>query len=183
MPARKTMPPQPASADAELFAIDSALRKLAPNLARAVSETVSAFFNAQVSLVPAWEAPRIAHPAAIHCSQKNLGEKFEMICNLTADKDGWDRLFPALSEERIRLDAYCELANCICGALVADAAFADWFGYLIPCVPCSGPGGVGEGAYAVNGALRLKGSCILFSFAVREVRAAATRAATLTAAA
>jgi hypothetical protein len=181
MPAVKTMLPQSALPGTELFPIDSAMRKLAPSLARAVSETVSAFFNAQVSLVPAWEAPRIPALGAIHCSQKNLGERFEMICNLTADKGGWDRLFPALTDEGIRLDAYCELANCICGALVADAAFADWFGYLIPCVPCSGPGCVGDGSHSVNGALRLKGSCILFSFAVREVQAAASRTAPLSA--
>lgn len=182
MPASKAMPSS-ALPVAEIFPIDSAMRKLAPSLARAVSETVSAFFNGQVSLVPAWEAPRIPAFAAIHCSQKNLGERFEMICNLTADKGGWDRLFPAATDESIRLDAYCELANCICGALVADAAFADWFGYLIPCVPCSGPGCVGEGSHAVNGALRLKGSCILFSFAVREVHVSAASTLPMTAAA
>jgi hypothetical protein len=172
-----------AATEAEFFPIDTAMRKIAASLARAATETVSAFFNAQVSMVPAWEAPRIPELGAIHCSQKNLGEKFEMICNLTADKGGWDRLFPAVADERIRLDAYCELANCICGALVADAAFSDWFGYLIPCVPCSGPGCVGEGSHAVNGALRLNGSWILFSFAVREASAAGSRAASLTAAA
>jgi hypothetical protein len=169
MPALKTMPMPSAVLDTELFPIDAALRKLAPSLARAASDTVSAFLNAHVSLAPAWEAPRIPEHGALHCSQKNLGEKYEMTCNLTVDKNGWDRLIPSLGEERIRLDAFCELANCICGALVADAAFADWFGYLIPCVPCSGPGCVGEGAYAVNGALRLNGSWILFSFAVREI--------------
>jgi hypothetical protein len=182
MPAMKTMLPQSA-AEAESFPIDMALRKLAPSLARAASGTVSAFFNAPAALVPAWEAPLIPEHVAIRCSQKNLGERFEMICNLTADKTGWDRLFPALTDERIRLDAYCELANCICGELVADPAFADWFGYMIPCVPCSGSGCVGEGAHAVNGALRLNGSWIHFSFAVRDTQAAASRAASLAAAA
>lgn len=183
MPAMKSTLMQSAAPDAELFPIDSALRKLAPSLARASSETVSAFLNANASLAPAWEAPRIPEQGAIRCSQKNLGERFEMICNLTADKTGWERLFPNLADERIRLDAFCELANCICGALVADAAFVDWFGYLIPCVPCSGPGCVGEGAHAVNGAVRLNGSWILFSFAVRETHTAGKRATSLTAAA
>ena len=167
----------------EGFPVDAALRKLAANLARAASETASAFFNAPASLASTWEAPRIPEAGRIHCSQKNIGEKYEMICNLTADQAGWDRLFPPGAEEGIKLDAYCELANCMCGALLADSGFADWFGYLIPCVPCSGPGLVEEGTHAVKGALRLNGAWILFSFAVREAEAAAPQAARLSAAA
>jgi hypothetical protein len=168
--------------NAETFPIDAALRKLAPSLARAASETVSAFLGAPAALVPAWEAPRIPEAGRLHCSQKNMGEKYEMICNLTFDKADLDRLFPGFPDERLRQDACCELANCICGALLADPAFADWFGYMIPCVPCSGPGCMGEEARAVKGALRLNGAWILFSFAVAESRAAAARPA-LTAAA
>jgi hypothetical protein len=150
------------------FSVDAALRKLAPNLARAASGTVSAFFSAPASLAPAWEAPRIHERERIQCSQKNVGDKYQMVCNLTADKAGWDRLFPGGVDDPIKMDAYCELANCICGELLADPAFADWFGYLTPCVPCSGPGCLDEGTYSVNGALRLNGSWILFSFAVYE---------------
>jgi len=169
------------SADAADFSVDTALRKLAPNLARATSETVSAFFSTPASLAPAWEAPRIHEMGRIQCSQKNVGDKYQMVCNLTADKSGWDRLFPSDVDDAIKMDAYCELANCICGELLADAGFADWFGYLIPCVPCSGPGCPGEGAHAVKGALRLNGAWILFSFAVRET--ASEGSADLTAAA
>ena len=145
------------------------MRKLGPNLARAASETAIRLLQRARFPRPAWEAPRIQERGRIQCSQKNVGDKYQMICNLTADKSGWDRLFPGGVDDTIRMDAYCELANCICGELLADPAFADWFGYLIPCVPCSGPGCMDEGTYSVNGALRLNGSWILFSFAVHEV--------------
>jgi hypothetical protein len=174
MPALHAVKFEPSAPSVD-FPLDAVLRKLAPNLARAASETASAFFNAPVSLAPAWEAPRAAEGGRIHCSQKNLGEKYEMVCNLTVDKAGWDRLFPPDLDERMRMDAYCELANCICGALLADPGFADWFGYLIPCVPCTGPGCPGEGAQAARGALRLNGAWILFSFAVREIEALEAR--------
>jgi hypothetical protein len=178
----ETVSPGPAGGPAG-FPIDAALRKLAPNLARAASETAGAFFNVPASLASSWEAPRIPELGRIHCSQKNVGEKYEMICNLTADKFEWEKLFPAGVDERLKMDAYCELANCMCGALLADPGFSDWFGYLIPCVPCSGSGRAGEGSHAIKGALRLNGAWILFSFAVRECEAAASSAGHLTAAA
>jgi hypothetical protein len=166
------------------FPIDAALRRLAPNLARAASETAGAFFSVPVSLASTWDAPRIPELGRIHCSQKNIGEKYEMLCNLTADRFEWDKLFPADVPAQIKLDAYCELANCICGTLLADPGFTDWFGYLIPCVPCSGAGCSGSGSHSIQGALRLSGTWILFSFGVKEVDAVALpNSARLTAAA
>lgn len=157
----------------ETFPIDVALRKLAPVLARAACETASAFLNAPASLAPGWAAPRTGGPQHMLCSQKNLGERFDMICNLSADAQGWARLFPGGTDASIRADAYCELVNCMCGGLIADPDFADWFGYLIPCVPCSGPGCLDEGSHSVKGALRLKDTWIRFCFSVGE--AAGTR--------
>lgn len=166
------------------FPIDAALRRLAPNLARAASETAGAFFNVPASLASTWEAPRIPELGRIHCSQKNIGEKYEMMCNLTADKFEWDKLFPADVPAQIKLDAYCELANCMCGTLLADPGFTDWFGYLIPCVPCSGSSCADPAAHSIKGALRLNGAWIMFSFAVKELDAIALpSAARLTAAA
>ena len=165
------------------FPIDAALRRLGPNLARAASETAGAFFSVPVSLAATWEAPRIAELGRIHCSQKNIGEKYEMICNLTADKFEWEKLFPDDVDGQLKMDAYCELANCMCGTLLADPAFTDWFGYLIPCVPCSGAGCSGEGAHSIQGALRLGGAWILFSFAVQEAEASAVQPGQMTAAA
>lgn len=182
MPASPTLKPQAIACPAEGFPIDAALRKLAPNLARAASETAAAFFSRPAPLAPAWEAPRIPDLGRIQCSQKNVGERYEMVCNLTADASAWSALFPAGTGGRMKMDAYCELANCICGALLADPGFSDWFGNLIPCVPCSGAGCAGEGAHAVKGALRLGSAWVLFSFAVREAESAA-RGGRLTAAA
>ena len=168
MPASHSMTIPPSAPKVESFPIEAAMRNLAPSVAKAASETVSAFFSAPASLASAWEAPRIPESSRMQCSQKNVGEKYGMMCNLTADKHGWDRLFPSDADDRFKMDAFCELANCICGTLLADGAFADWFGYLIPCVPCSGPGCALAGAQSVKGALRLKGAWILFSFAVSE---------------
>lgn len=183
MPTLHAVKPEAVPAGNMGFPIDAALRKLAPNLARAASETAGAFFNLPAALATTWDAPRIPELGRIHCSQKNVGDKYEMICNLTADKFGWDKLFPAGADEQLKMDAYCELANCMCGTLLADPGFTDWFGYLIPCVPCSGAGCAGEGAQTIKGALRLNGAWILFSFAVRECEAATASAAGLTAAA
>ncbi len=155
------------------FPIDAALRRLGPNLARAASETAGAFFSAPASLAATWEAPRIPELGRIHCSQKNIGEKYELLCNLTADKFEWEKLFPADVDGQLKMDAYCELANCICGTLLADPAFTDWFGYLIPCVPCSGAGCASAEAHSIQGALRISGAWILFSFSVQAIAVAA----------
>jgi hypothetical protein len=152
----------------EPCAIESGLRRLAPALARAAAETAGAFFCSQATLGTVWEAPRIPEARSLHCSQKNVGEKFELICNLTTDMTEWKRLFAADVPDQIKMDAYCELANCICGSLLADPGFSDEFGYLIPCVPCTGAGRPEPGSRTVRGTFRLSGTWIHFSFAVQD---------------
>ncbi|HKP98138.1 MAG TPA: hypothetical protein VJ385_20580 [Fibrobacteria bacterium] len=148
--------------------IESGMRRVAPSLARAATETAGAFFCTQAALGTAWEAPGIPETSRLCCSQMNIGEKFELLCNLTTDTAEYAKLFPAGVPDPIRMDAYCELANCICGAILADERFLGEFGYLIPCVPCSGAGSVAAGSRTVRGAFRLAGAWIHFSFAVRE---------------
>jgi hypothetical protein len=148
--------------------IEAGMRRLAASLTRTAAETAGAFFCSQASLESPWEAPRIADTDSLHCSQKNIGEKYELLCNLTADKAGYDTLFPEGISDQIKMDAYCELANCICGSILADTAFSEEFGYLIPCVPCSGAGRPASGSRTVRGSFRLAGAWIHFSFAVQE---------------
>jgi hypothetical protein len=142
--------------------------RLAPALLRTVAETAEAFFADQAALEPACDGSGIRENAALNCSQMNIGQNYEFLCCLTTDKTGFDRLFAAGIPEPIKMDAYCELANCICGAILADAGFADEFGYLTPCVPCSRPGRIKAGSRALRGALRMKGARIHFSLALRQ---------------
>ena len=151
-------------------AVEAGIRRLGPSLSRLVAETAGAFFSSQAGVEAAWDAPRLDGDA-LHCSQRNVGEKFELLCNLSADREEYARLFPAGVPESIRLDAYCELANCVCGAILADGQFEGEFGYLIPCVPCSGIGRVPAGARALYGAFRLKGAWIRFTLAIRDTAA------------
>ncbi|MDQ3003510.1 MAG: hypothetical protein M3Y08_19905, partial [Fibrobacterota bacterium] len=146
--------------------IESGLRRLAPSLARAAAETAGAFFCTQATLCTIWEAPRIPKARSLNCSQKNIGEKFELICNLSTDIAEWGNLFAADVPDQIKLDAYCELANCICGSLMADPGFSDEFGYLIPCVPCTDAGRQDPGSRIMRGSFRLSGTWVHFSFAV-----------------
>lgn len=148
--------------------IESGMRRLAASLTRTAAETAGAFFCSQAFPGSAWEAPRIAVKETLRCSQKNIGEKYELLCNLTADKAGYDTLFPEGVSDQLKMDAYCELANCICGSILADSAFSEEFGYLIPCVPCSGAARPAAGSRTVRGSLRLAGAWIHFSFAVQE---------------
>jgi hypothetical protein len=147
--------------------IETGMRRLAPSLLRTVAETAEAFFAGRADLEPAWEGNRPRDNAALNCSQMNIGANYEFLCCLTTDRGGFDRLFAPGIPEPIKMDAYCELANCICGAILADAGFADQFGYLTPCVPCSRPGRIKAGSRALRGALNLKGARIHFSLAMR----------------
>lgn len=148
--------------------IDHGLRRLGLSLTRTVSETAGAFFCVQASPETVWEAPLTAEADALHCSQKNLGEKYELICGLSADRLEIAHLFPKGASEAMVVDAYCELANCICGAILADAGFADEFGYLIPCVPRPGMDRLPPGSRMLRGAFSLQGAWIRFSLAVRQ---------------
>ncbi|MEO7427200.1 MAG: hypothetical protein ABI036_18575 [Fibrobacteria bacterium] len=149
--------------------IETGMRRLAPSLLRTVAETAEAFFAGRADLEPAWDGSGLRDNAALNCSQMNIGEGFELLCCLTTDIGGFDRLFPADVPEPIKMDAYCELANCICGAILADEGFADRFGYMTPCVPCLRPGRIRPGSRALRGALRMKGARIHFSLALRPL--------------
>ena len=144
------------------------MRRAAASFARAAAETAEAFFSSPAAAATAWEAPRLPEGRALYCSQRNIGERYELLLNLAADKSEFGALFPAEVPEAIRMDAYCELANCICGTLLADEGFAGEFGSLIPCVPCSSSGRVTAGARAFRGAFRLRGAWIRYSFSVQE---------------
>jgi hypothetical protein len=149
--------------------IEAGMRKLAPSLSRAAADTAAAFFCARATPGSAWDAPRIPDPVRMQCSQRNIGEKFELRCTLTTDKAAFSNLFPAGMPEPIQLDAYRELANCICGTVLADEGFQGEFGYLIPCVPSPGPDRPPAGSRSVSGSFRMAGTWIHYSFAVLEI--------------
>lgn len=161
--------------------LESALRRLSPSMTRAAAETAGAFFCAKTSPGATWEAPRLTDLGSLHCSQKNMGEKYEMTCNLGVERSEWDKLFTSKESEQFKMDAFCEMANCICGTLLADPGFSDEFGYLIPCVPCSGPSRAPAGSRTLRGAFRLSGILVYFAFTVQEAVAAVTRDFPLTA--
>ncbi|GEM_PF-2294636 len=149
--------------------IESGLRRLSTSMMRATVETAGAFLAVPASLGSPWEAPRLSIPDAMHCSQMNIGEKYRLLCNLTVDKTAWDKLFPADISAQIKLDAYSELANCICGTVLADPMFTDEFGYLIPCVPCNGASRPEGAALNERGSMIVGGTWIHFTFAVQEI--------------
>jgi hypothetical protein len=148
--------------------IEGGMRRLGPVIMRAAVETAGAFLCVPATTVSPWDAPRIAVPDAMHCSQMNIGEQYRMLCNMTVDRNVWSKLFGAEVTEQMMLDAYCEMANCICGAILADAAFADEFGYLIPCVPCNGASRPGGEARTERGSMLVGGAWIHFSISVQE---------------
>jgi hypothetical protein len=145
-----------------------ALQRMASPLARAAAETAGAFFCAEASLPRSRAIPRFSEFGALRCSQKNVGDKHEMICNLAVDQKEWDRLFKAGESEELKKDAFSELANCICGAVLAHPLFSDEFGYLIPCVPCSGPAVLPSGSSRLKGAFKMGGAWIRYSFRVAK---------------
>jgi hypothetical protein len=152
--------------------IQASLQRLAPVLARASAETAGAFFCAESSLPQGRPSPRFSDLGAMRCSQKNVGDNYEMVCNLAVDKAEWDRLVGAADDEEMKRDAFSELANCICGAVIAHPGFTDDFGYLIPCVPCSRPALVPAGSSRLKGAFKMGGAWIRFSFSVMRVQGA-----------
>lgn len=168
------MPQNPHSSAALASVRDSAsdletgLSRLRPRLARVVADTAGDFLAANAVPGSPWMVPsRLPDLGLLHSSQRNLGEKLEMICNLSVEKSEWRRLVGAAGGEDISQDAFCELANCICGNLIADAAFADEFGYLLPCVPCAGRAAAAPGARAARGAFRVGGAWVHFSISVQ----------------
>src|SRR5690349_18127936 len=117
----------------------SGLQRLSTSRSRTSAETAGALSLADAAVAQTRAAaPRFSDLDAMRCSQKNVGDKYEMICNLTVDRAEWNGVFVNGEPDDLKRDAYSELGNCICGAVLAHAGFTEEFGYLIPCVPCSG---------------------------------------------
>jgi hypothetical protein len=150
--------------------IHAALKRLAPTLSGIAAATAGALLGARTTAGsdPAM-APRFRDLGAIRCSQRNLGETHEMVLNLAVDKTEWDRLFPAGEPDEIRMDAFCEMVNCICGGMIAEAAFTDEFGWLIPCVPYAGRWTPTPDSARFTGAFRLGGAWIRYTLSVRQI--------------
>ncbi len=151
------------------ISLERALSRLASSMTRAAAETAGAFFCTKTSEGASWEVPRLSYQESIFCSQINMGEKYEMLCNLAVDKSDWTKMFTSGESDLFQMDTFCELANCICGTVLADPSFADEFGNLIPCVPFSGVSAQGHpGSKTFRGAFRLSGFLVHFSFTVQE---------------
>ncbi|MEO6095819.1 MAG: hypothetical protein ABIW76_09085 [Fibrobacteria bacterium] len=154
--------------------MDACMRRIGTTMMRAAVETAGAFLMVPASQSSAWDAPRIAVPDAMHCSQMNIGENYRLLCNLNVDRNAWNKLFSAGVPDQIMLDAFCELANCISGAILADADFRDEFGYLIPCVPCNGASRPLGEARTERGCMLVGGAWVNFSFSMQESLAQGT---------
>jgi hypothetical protein len=162
--------------------MDAVLKRLAPSLSRLAAQTAGDFLSAEA--VPASDfrvIPRLPDLGLLRCSQKNIGEKLEMVCNLSVEKSEWERLFGAGASEEFCIDAFCEMANCICGSLIADPGFTDEFGYLIPCVPYAGHGKAIPASRSYRGAFRLGGAWVHFSISLQDASALQPRDAMLVA--
>ena len=146
--------------------------RIAPALKRAAAETAGAFLCVPAALGSGGEAPRLSIPDALHCSQMNMGDKHQLLFNLSVEKPEWDKLFDGGIPDAIKLDAYCELANCICGTILADDGFTGEFGYMIPCVPCNGASRPAADSRVERGSMIVGGAWIHFTFALRENDAA-----------
>jgi hypothetical protein len=149
-------------------AIESGLRKLAPALLQRAAETAGAFFGAQARPDSTLKAPFVQEGERLQCAQMNLGGAYALVCTLTTDRSGFGKLLPAGAPEEIRLDAYRELVNCVCGALLADEGFSDAFGYLTPCVPSLGACEASGTARTVTCAFRVGGVWFRISLAMME---------------
>lgn len=161
------------------YSLETSLHRLASSLTRATSETANAFFCASnstsASPSPSTPAPTKASKAlkvsgeigSLTCSQRNIGDKFEMICNLEVGKADWNLFFTAGESERFKMDTFCEMANCICGSLLSDPGFSDQFGYMIPCVPWSLGAAPQSSAGTLRGAFRLSEILVYFSISVQ----------------
>lgn len=145
------------------------LHQLGPAMARIAAETSGAFLMSEA--VPATDCtvvPRLPDLGILRCSQKNIGEKREMALSLAVDKAEWDRLFAGGEAEDFRVDAFCEMCNCACGGILADAAFTDAFGYLIPCVPHTGPAKAPLSARSYRAAFRIGGAWVHMTLSVGD---------------
>jgi hypothetical protein len=158
-------------------AIERGLRKLAPALLQRATETAGAFFGTQARPDSTLKAPFVPEGERLQCAQANVGGEYALICTLTTDRSGFGKLLPAGATQAIRLDAYRELVNCICGALLAEGGFTDAFGYLTPCVPSSGAGNVPGTARTVTCAFRVDGVWFRISLAMMEAVPGLTGAA------
>jgi hypothetical protein len=148
---------------------EATLRRIGPSMARVAAETAGAFLNTKAYLGLAWSPiPRLPDLGVLRCSQKNLGEKTGMVCNLSVDKAEWTRLLGQGAGDDFSMDAFCEMANCICGGLIADPAFTEEFGYLIPCVPYAGHSAMPSAARPYRGAFRMGSAWIHFSISVLQ---------------
>lgn len=151
--------------------LETSLRQLGPGLGQTAAETVGAFFRCEVSAgLMEMSLPRFADREALYCTQKNLGEKFKMTCSVAVVRQEWNRLFTDGESNAIKNDALWELANCVCGSVIADTGFSDEFGYLTPCVP---NGDVQRApALPVTTTYRcfvlIKGTAVHFAFTVEE---------------
>src|SRR5688572_20595176 len=92
--------------------LETAIWRLGPSMARVATETAGAFIATEAVLGGDWTViPRLPDLGVLRCSQKNIGEKHEMICNLSVEKAEWDRLFGTGESEDFCVDAFCEMAN------------------------------------------------------------------------
>lgn len=148
---------------------ESVLQCLGPALSRVAAETSGAVLMAEALLASDWNvAPRLPDLGVLRCSQKNIGEKREMVLSLAVDKAEWDRLFASGETEEIRMDAFREMCNCACGGILADAAFTDAFGYLIPCVPSAGATRTSASACSYHAEFRLGGAWVHMTLSVDD---------------
>lgn len=177
------MAPNPFTSSQDIHQdLETALRRLRPTIGRVLAETAGAFLASDAVPASDWTAmARLPDLGVLQCSQRNVGEKQEMICNLTVEKSEWLRLLGASGCEDYCQDAFCEMVNCLCGSLLADAVFQDEFGYLIPCVPYAGHFRVGAGTRGLRGAFRIGGVTVHYAIAILHTAVTRPRQAILAA--
>lgn len=142
-------------------------RRLGSSLSRVAAATAAAFLSTEAVMASEWSViPRLPDLGVLRCSQKNIGERHSMVCNMSVEKAEWIRLLENPVDEDFSIDAFCELANCICGGLIAEASFTDEFGFLTPCVPYAGHSRIPATARTYRGAFRLAGAWVHFSISI-----------------
>lgn len=140
----------------EAVSEESILHQLGPAMVRVIATTSGAFLMSEAAPATDWTVvPCLPDLGVLRCSQKNIGEKREMVLNLAVEKAEWDQLFSGGEAEDLRVDAFHEMCNCACGSILAEAAFTDAFGYLIPCVPSAGPAKAPLSAHSYHASFRL----------------------------
>jgi hypothetical protein len=154
--------------------LDAAAHRLRAILGQSAAETVGAFFRSEAVPGPDWTVlPQLSDWETLRCSQKNIGDKVDMICNLSVAKADWYRLFTDGESDDVKADALCELANCVCGSVLADPEFSDEMGYLTPCVPSEGFCKAPAVSRTLRGSVLLKGAAIHFAFSILDSVSAA----------